>query len=272
MNKRYRALRGVLLCFFIALVSACAGGSKMLKEPLPTPELTHSLASAEDPNIAAALNWVTINNGPGAWAKNAWWDEYHLTMTNTSDQPLELVSLTLVDALAKEVDSLSDRKALVKQSRKVVRRFKDADLKVKPGAGGTGLVLAGTGALVVGSAAAAAIAAAEVTTVLFSLGTASYSAPLALTAGATAAVVAAPVLIVSGVVKGSRNRRVNRRIEETQSDFPVVLDAGASADLQVFFPVTPGPTSLHLQYRRADNEYLLEVDTQDALGQLHFGN
>ena len=66
-----------IACIFIVVLSGCAKGTKLIKEPEPY-EIAKPIASATDKRLVANLDWVIVRKGPGEWAKNADWDEFLL--------------------------------------------------------------------------------------------------------------------------------------------------------------------------------------------------
>jgi hypothetical protein len=47
--------------------------------------------------LEANLASVITDGGPGSWKREAFWDEYVVTLHNTGEQPLQVASVTLVD-------------------------------------------------------------------------------------------------------------------------------------------------------------------------------
>ena len=77
---------------------AGCGGSRLIKNAKP-PVTTQALVEAADSQLAARLDWVSVRNGPGAWAKNADWDEYLIRVRNLGDAPVRITSVVVVDCL-----------------------------------------------------------------------------------------------------------------------------------------------------------------------------
>ncbi len=251
----------VCLAFAGATLSACGGGSKILKEPV-TVELSQALAVARDQNLSVALDWVIVKDGPGTWAKNAWWDEYLISVANVSDEVVSLTNVQIIDHLETPLAADADYKQLVRASKQTAGRYDDYDIEVKPGAGTGALVLAGTGGVMVASAMAAASLGATIA------GSATATTAAA-GAGAVAIVLVAPALIVGGIIKGSNNRKVGREIEKRHTAFPVKLGAGESASIDVFFPLAPSPQSVLLVYETEADTRVIEIDTREVLEGLH---
>lgn len=258
-NSMLNPRLGIAFLFVASALGGC-GGTKVLKESQPM-QTTKPLATASDERVAATVDWVIVRDGPGTWAKNADWDEYLLRVSNQSDQPIQLIRLTVVDSLGTQIESQAGRKQLVKNSKKTARRYKDSGVKVKAGMG-VGAMLA-TGAAV--TAAGLGVAAATMGPILMSGAGAG--------AGAGAAVggllLLGPALAVGGVVRGVNNSKVNKQIELRQTAFPLEISAGEEQSLDVFFPLAPSPKTVELVYTDAVGEHRLVIDTNSAFDGLH---
>ena len=244
MNSRLAV--GVLSGIVLAL-TACAG-SQILKEPEAL-QFLEPLAVATRDDVAVALAWVIVRDGPGTWAGNADWDEYLIVVRNPGAVPLEVTSVTLHDSLGERVSPESNRRALVRASRQAVRRYRDADLKVKAGSFG-GAMLAASGAFLwYGVAAPIAVVGAGGT----ALGV------------ATGAVIAAPILVFGGIMRAVNHRKVNDEIVRRHTVFPVTLAPGEERMLSVFFPLTPSPQRIDIELGTG----VLSIDTAAILTGLH---
>lgn len=235
----------------LAGLSGC-GGTKILKEPQPlAPQ--EALVSGSDARVAGTLDWVIVRDGPGTWAKNADWDEYLLTVRNDSAAPIVITAVTVTDSSETQQSSMASRKMLVKSSKQTAKRYRGEGIKVKAGVGGGALLVTGVLSANVGMSAGAA---------------AVYGSSAA--AGAAAgALVLAPVLVVGGVVKGVNNSRVNGEIERRQTKLPLQVESGDSQPLDLFFPISPSPRRVRIDYHDAAGEHSLVLDTSAALQGLH---
>lgn len=255
MSKRLLAI-GIIL----SLVSLFGcGGTKVLKESQPM-QITQPLGLASDQQKTATLDWVIIRDGPGTWAKNADWDEYLLTVSNQSDQPITVTSIIVIDSLDTQIEPESGRKKLVKSSKDTVRRYKGSGIKVKAGRGAGTMLVAGAAVTTVGVGAVAAAGYGAVMT-----GTA------AGTAGAAAGglLLLGPALAVGGIVRGVNNSKVNKEIELRQTTLPVEIPASEEVGLDLFFPLAPSPKRVELTYTDVAGEHALVIDTSIALDGIH---
>jgi len=245
---------GVVL--LLVLVSGC-GGSKVLKEPEPL-VLSESLASASDERLSVNLDWVIVRDGPGTWAKNAFWDEYLLRVSNDSDRPIQLTELVVVDSLNTRIAAQQGRKQLVAGSKQTSRRYKESGIKVIAGSG------RGTVGVAAATAAGAGVGAA--------IGAGAGGAAIGGAAGGAAivgAVVLAPVLAVGGIARGVNHSAVNTQIEERQTILPLDLPVGDELGLDIFFPLAPSPQMVELAYKDATGDYVIVIHTSAVLNDLH---
>lgn len=220
------------------------------------------LATVSDERVASVLDWVIVRDGAGTWAKNADWDEYLLRVSNLSDQPIRVTTLTVVDSLNTRIEPQLTRKALVTGSKETARRYKKEGIKVKAGSGAGAMLVAGAAATAIGVGAATAAA----------YGTAmSAGAAAAGTAGAAAGglLLLGPALVIGGVVRGVNNSAVSKEIVVRQTQFPLEISAGNETQLNVFFPLGPSPKVVELSYADATGEHKLIMDTSASLKGLH---
>ena len=236
------------------LMNAC-GGNKVLKESQPL-ELEGPLAVESDVNLAVAFDWVIVRDGPGTWSKNADWDEYLFRAHNLTANEVIIESVVIYDSLETPIQSNSNRKQLIKGSRTATKRFKAEGLKVKAGLGGAGLVAAGGAAYVAGMGLGAA-----------ALGATGSAAGAGIVA--VGAIVAAPVLLAGGILRGANNGKVAAEIESRHSELPVTLAADGEAALHLFFPISPSPIRIEIDYSESGDTHLLTINTAETLDGLH---
>ncbi len=233
-------------------LSGC-GGTKMLKNPKVV-SLEKPLAVAADEKLEVMLEWVVVRDGPGTWAKNADWDEYVLSARNLSGAPLRIATIAVHDSLDTRVLGVANRKRLVSGSKATVKRYKGQGLRVKAGIGGPTLMAAGAGALVTG----------------YGVGMAAvYGASSAAAGVAVGALLAAPALVVGGVVRSVRQKRVAQEIVKRHTPLPLELAASEQLRITQFTPIAPSPQRIVVTYVINDMEYTLEIDTRVALKGMH---
>lgn len=254
ISKATRVI-GFIAMFGVAM-SAC-GGSSMVKEP-ETLQTTKPVASNCDDDICANIDWVIVRNGPGSWAKNATWDEYLIRVANQTEQSVTVQRVTVIDSLSYPLTTENHRAKLARQSSATVRRYRNVDLTVKAGDGTGALLAAGGTATLVG----VGIGAAAVGT---------YGAAAALAAGVGVGVlVLGPALLAGGLISSGRARKVNKRIQERNTEFPVEIAAAEEYHLDLFFPYGPSPRRVEVAYTVSGQKRILRIDTESALDGLHF--
>ncbi len=247
----------VSLLLAASMLSGC-GGTKVLKEPQPM-QTTQPLASASDQRVTATLDWVIVRDGPGTWAKNADWDEYLMKVRNASDQPIQVVSVTVVDSLDRRIEAQPGRKQLVKASKQTSRTYKKSGIKVKAGRGAATMLVAGAAVTAVGVGAAS----------VWAYGGAWGAAGGAAATAASGLLLLGPAVAVGGIARGVNNSAVNKQIEQRQTTLPLGVPAGGEVALDVFFPLAPSPGMVEVVYTDAHGENSLFIDTSAALHGLH---
>ncbi len=247
----------VIACALVVFLAGCGKGTKLIKEPEPY-EISKPIASASDGRFVATLDWVIVRAGPGTWAKNADWDEFLLRFENLSGSPLQIKNITVFDSFGKRIETRPDRKKLVNGSKETKRRYADSDIKIMSGWGGGAIALASAGILVGGTVIVAST--------LFSTGA---GAAAGFGAGVAAVVVVAPVLLLHGLRRSSKNKKVNKEIIRRQTMMPLEIPPSQERPVDLFFPLVPSPTHLEVIYTDSDNEYRLVIDTREALDGLH---
>lgn len=242
----------ILIAAAVVAASSGCGGSKLLREPQPL-VMEQSLAEASDASVAATLDWVIVRDGPGTWARNADWDEYLVSVRNHSTGPISVTAVTVTDSSGTSHASIAKRKILVRASRRTAKRYKGQGINIKAGIGGGALVLSGVVAAEVGA----------------SLGSAAVLGGSAVAGTALGALVAAPVLVVGGVVKGVNNGKVSDEIERRQTPMPIHVEPGARQVLDLFFPIAPSPREVRVDYTDASGVHTILIDTAESLDGLH---
>lgn len=249
----------VFIVSILVFVTGC-GGTKLLSEPHPI-DISRALVTAKNESISVSLMGVIVRDGPGTWARKADWDEYLLIINNLSNADIEINEISLTDLLSIVFETSSDRKELVGMSRDSVDRYDDSDLKITSGIGAGALLTAGGAIAVVGTAAAVSVAPAAALG-----GGATIGMAPAIVAGA---VLLSPVFAVAGLKRLSNVSKVSRVIAERSTDFPLTINSGEEALVDVFFPLSPSPLQLEINYTKSGSSSNLVLPTQDVLSGLH---
>ncbi len=251
-----RTLSGILAVLLVVFAGAGCGGAKILKESKPV-ERTDPLMIHANDDLTVVLVWIIVRDGPGTWAKNADWDEYHLIARNRTGEPVAINSITLVDRLGHESRPSSERDTLVDGTKATKRRYEDQEIEVQAGFGVVGLLAAGT----VVTAGALAIVGASVSAGPFGMA--------AVGAGIAVLAIAVPVVAILAIRRGYNNRRVQAAIEKRHTSLPTTLDAGADTRLALFYSLTPAPQRIIIDYTTGAGPARLELDTSELLRHLH---
>lgn len=225
----------------------------MLHDPLPGTPAT-PLTQDSDENLRATLAWVIVRDGPGTWARNADWDEYQITLRAAPDSNVGLLGVVLVDTLGNRIEPMETRRQLVDGTRLARRRYTENGIEIRAGWNPTALAAAGAVAWY-GVGAPLAIAAVSGSTA---------AAGIAL-----GAVVAAPVLVFSGVMRSVNNNRVDDEIQRRSTHLPMMLTADHDTVIDLFFPITPAPSQVEVLYSVNGIQHTVAIDTRAALAGLH---
>ena len=263
----YRSLLHPALAIALSLsvLGGCASGSaKVMRDPVPLPAAKMApLSSPTNADLAATLDWIIVPEGPGSWVRNADWDEYLVRVQNLSEDAITLTGVVLVDSLQGTHPPETRLQGLRKASRANVKRYAEADLEVRAGAGTGALVAVGTGVTVAGAAAASA---AWASAGFFSGAAAAGTGAAAI---GTGLILAGPVLAVGGIIRGANHAGVDRAIMNRTSVFPLRLDGEGTEGLNLFFPIAPAPRTVHLHYRVGEDDRTLVIELPPTLAALH---
>jgi hypothetical protein len=216
-----------------------------------TPPAVPLTLTAQQPPLTAAVNTLIVFEGPGSWKREAYWDEYVVSIVNQGQSPITVANAVLHSSVIGVQTPGSDPWALEKESHKIL---KDQTLGRQLVAGaGTELAVLGfsAGALALGSLAVATGSAAAV-------------------AGATVAVIALPVFVIgSGVRAFTAPHAIHKEFDRRRLALPLVLQPGEMRQGSLFFPITPGPQQLELECQGDGKTQSLDIDLA-PLANLHF--
>jgi hypothetical protein len=246
---------GLAFFIMISLLTSCVSAKyKMASEDTPPPVPLN--VSAEVHSVNALINTVIIFGGPGSWKRDAYWDEYILSITNHGEHPVALTSATLIDFQGNPVVSGDNPWELQDQSKAWVENYSSGTGGVIIKVGETSLL---TGAIVGGSLAAMLSTSAFVTV--------SVGAVAALVAAGT--VIALPVVGISSVLLNvSRKHKIEDEFNRRRIMLPVTIPPGQVTQGSLFFRITPGPQRLSLLFTGVDRGFDVSVDLK-PLSDLH---
>ncbi|HXA36640.1 MAG TPA: hypothetical protein VNW26_09930 [Steroidobacteraceae bacterium] len=191
--------------------------------------------------IETTLDAVITFGGPGSWKREAFWDEYVVTIRNLADRPLRVESAALTDYAGVLRTAGDDPWTLERQSKDLERRYRDA-----------GMTFARI-------AAPRVLAATAEPAVISSAGIGSAGAA----AAATTTAVALPVygLTVLGINKHNK-AAIKAEFTRRRLPLPLSLEPGETRTGSLFFPMTPNPRSLGLDWSNESgkNDSVLALD------------
>ena len=228
-------LSGTLLLF-----TGCVSNKyKEAKKDIPPPQMLN-VAFASAP-LEATLNSVITYNGPGSWKRDAFWDEYVVTLHNPGSQPLTVTTAGLTDFAGVARTAGGEPWALENESKTLERKYKDAGMAF--------VRYTAPGVLIVGAGVAAISSAG-----IFSAGAAT---------AATATVVVLPLYYIGVIVINHHNKvAMGEEFNRRRLVLPLTLAPGETRTGSLFFPMVPSPRSLSLGWSTgtASGESLLPLD------------
>ncbi|MBS0663233.1 MAG: hypothetical protein JSR48_08195 [Verrucomicrobia bacterium] len=201
--------------------------------------------------VAARLDAVVVYRGPGSWKRDAYWDEYVVTVAGRGPGPVTVESATLTGRATAAVAPGTDPWALEKASRTLLARNFDLGKDVVVHLGGGFVVITGT------ATAAFTVAAAT------GAGWGSFGA------AAVAGAVVAPVFVGASIYRNvSGKHGVEREFARRRLVLPATATPEHPAQGSLFFPITPGPRRLTLQGQADGQPFSVTIDLA-ALKDLH---
>jgi hypothetical protein len=218
-------------------VGCTSSQHRLVAHPLPSAPIN---VTAIQPPVEANLYTVIAHDGPGAWKRAAYWDEYVVTLANRGNAPVTIESAVLVDSVGAALLPGDDPWTLEETSRTWWR---------SDGARVTGAVLGvGAGsAAYIGSLVASAMGAFG--------GAGSGAAGIAVLPFAAPAIIAASVAIDE-----DRKDRIQAEFARRRLILPRQIGVGEPTEGSLFFRLTPSPRQLVL---RCSVEGHLQVVTMD---------
>ena len=206
--------------------------------------------TATQPPLELLLHTVIVHSGPGAWKEETWWDEYVVSVTNHSDTPLRIETVSLVD-FESQASSPGDDPWKLERAGKQWWQSNTAR--------NTGYALAlGVGTFATAGAAFWGGAAA----------TGTFAG--AATAASIIVFAALPVAIVSGVViNNNQKHRIEAEFHRRRLVLPTTMAPGGTAKGSLFFRISPGPQRLVFAFHADGQPHELSLDLKQ-LAALHF--
>ena len=244
---------GIAFLIMVSLLTSCVSAKyKMADEGTPPPVPLNLIAEAH--SVDALIDTVIIYGGPGSWKREAYWDEYILSITNHGQQPVDLASATLIDFQGNPVMSGDNPWELQEQSKNWVENYNSGE---------TGVVIKVGAATVLTSAIITASAVA--------LGSGAWvsGATIAAAAAPVVAIVALPIIGLGTVaVNIDRRHKIEDEFNRRRLALPAAIQPGQMTQGSLFFRITPGPKQLTLFFTRVEPGFDVSVDLT-PLSDLH---
>lgn len=235
----------IALC---SLLSACSPQLQMVKEPIAEQIPDYRWAATAPDGLTVTVHTVLVRNGPGSWVRDADWDEYILTVKNSSRSAMKIEFLRLYSPYlpASQQSSLALQQ-LKDQSHDTLHIVRDVTVVTGSGALAAGVTVAATaGAGYIGAAAVAPVA-------MLTLPFLQYSIDQA---------------VERRHLEHEDRSLVELTILERGMHLPLEIPPDGEATRSAFFPLTPAPNRLVIDYRVDGDRRSLEVPLT-ALAQLH---
>ena len=235
-----------LLSGTLLLSTGCVSNKyKKAKSDIPPPQMLN-VAFAPAP-LEATLTTLITYNGPGSWKRDAFWDEYVVTLHNPGNQPLTVTTAGLTDFAGLARTAGGEPWALENESKTLERKYKDAGMAfVRYTA--PGVLIVGAGASIIAASGGIAV-----------FGPVSAGA----SAAAAATLVAIPVYYIAVLTINHRNKvAMKNEFTRRRLALPLTLAPGETRTGSFFFPMVPSPRSLGLRWSTAttSGESVLPLD------------
>lgn len=220
----------------------------------PSPSSGADVAPADRPAAAATVHAVIVYQGPGSWKREAYWDEYVISLVNRGETPLVISTAMLTSTRSDPVAPGDDPWKLDRLGKNWWQSNAGDQTKT--------MLLLGTGTV----AGAGMAVAGALTGGFFSGMTTAGAAAVGVGA---AAVVALPVVAVGSVAMNIRSKhRIEEEFTRRRLVLPLTLAPGQTVTGSLFFRITPAPLRLTLGGRTEGEACEVSVDLTQ-LASLH---
>ena len=220
MNTLRLSLRLGWLLLAIVPFTGCVN-VKYRAAPKNTPTATALNLSVTQPPLEALLHTVIVFHGPGSWKREAYWDEYVVSLTNRGGTPLVLETATLTDFTG-TASAASDNPWLLEtqsRTREAELRAKVKNVVVQVGSGYVGVSLATTGALAVG--------------------------------GFAGGLIMLPAYVAGHIYVNVHSReKIQDEFTRRRLALPATIAPGATVQGSFFFRISPSPRHLSLLFQQ----------------------
>ena len=219
---RVRLAGTLLMSALFALTAGCLSPRYQHASKKNTPQAVSLNRDFPPAQLQSRLNTLIVSGGPGSWKKEAFWDEYVVTLHNSGAQPLQVTSAELMDFNGVPRQPGNDPWKLERESKSLARRYRDAGVTVVRIAAPRLLVTTAEPSV----AAAAGIGGAGA-------------------AATTATAVALPIYGATVLGINLHNKKsIAAEFSRRRLPLPVVIAPGEARTGSLFFPMVPNPRSL----------------------------
>ncbi|MDQ5978409.1 MAG: hypothetical protein QG602_1383 [Verrucomicrobiota bacterium] len=224
----------MMLLVFTLTGCVSARYQKVDKSPIPPVPLN---LTATQPPFEATLQSVVVYHGPGSWKRDAFWDEYVVSLVNRGETPLTIETASLIDFQGDPSTPGDNPWLLEKQSLTLQKEINRAAKAV--------LVQIGGGYLAVGAAGS----------VMFFSGVACGTAGSVISAGLL------PVYAGGAIYENVSSRhKIEKEFQLRRLVLPQTIAPGQTLQGSLFFRISPGPQRLMLHGRAGDKPSDVTID------------
>lgn len=247
-GKHCGAVAPLVLLLLLTLTGCTSAAYKSAPKSTPAP-VPINLPSTEPP-FEALVHTVIVYRGPGSWKRDAYWDEYVVTIANRGDGLIRVESASLTDFQNQVTTAGENPWALESTSRSLADKsfglVKSTALQI---GGGVTVITAGVG---VGAALTAAT--------LSGVGAGAFGA-------AVGGVLTLPAFIGGTIYSNISNRHsIEREFDRRRLPLPATLVPGQAVQGSLFFRISPGPRRLTLKCQVDDTPRDLVIDLSPLAG------
>jgi len=230
-----RRFLAVVLAGFSSLGGGCVSAKyKSVTKPTTPPALN---LVGECEQVLCRIDSVIIYRGPGSWKRDAYWDEYLVTLRNRGDVPCTVESVTLTDFTGATSPPSDNPWALEKASRTREEELKanTKDVLIQIGGGYVVMSAAVTGGLAV--------------------------------AGFVGGMVAIPAFVAGTIYTNVEHRHtIEGKFARRRIVLPVTIGPNETRQGSLFFRISPGPQHLTLLVAQAGVYRKVTIDLGPLAG------
>ena len=248
-GKLYNAF---IILIFISSLTGCVSAKYEMAGESASPPVPLNLR-AEAHSVEAEINTVIILGGPGSWKREAYWDEYILSITNRGDHPVDLTTATLIDFQGNPVMSGDNPWELQEQSKAWVENYNSGTSGIIIKVGATSLI---AGAVFGGAVASAASSIGFAVTL-------AVMVPVVL----VASVVMSPIIGVGTVIRNVNHKHsIEDEFKRRRLVLPATIRPEQITQGSLFFRITPGPKQVTLRFTGVEPGFDVSVDLTPLSG------